>query len=170
VPSGELIRVVDAEPGHLEAVRAIYAHEVEHGAITFDLDVPSLERWQGQLAGLDRSRGHEFLVAVDEREEVLGYAKSGPWRDKGAYATTAETSIYVHREARGRGVGSALYTELVARAERGPLRRLVGGMTEPNAASAALHLAHGFTPVGTFHAVGTKFGRAWDVTWFERAV
>ena len=164
------VAVVDAERRHLGAVQAIYAWEIEHSAITFDLEDLGLAGWEQALAGLDASLGHAFLVAEDEDGTVLGYAKTGRWRDKGAYATTAETSVYVDRDARGRGVGSLLYTELIARAERSPLRRLVGGMTEPNDASRALHLAHGFELVGTFDGVGVKFGQAWDVTWFQRAV
>jgi phosphinothricin acetyltransferase len=38
----------------------------------------------------------------------------------------------------------------------------------PNEASERLHRAHGFAEVGTFHAVGVKLGRLWDVTWYER--
>lgn len=168
--SSDLITVVDAEPRHLEAVRAIYAWEIANSAITFDLEDMGLAGWEQALAAVDPSLGHAFLVAEDEDGAVLGYAKTGKWRDKGAYATTAETSVYVDREARGRGVGSLLYSELIARSERSPLRRLVGGMTEPNEASRALHIAHGFELVGTFTGVGVKFDQAWDVTWFQRAV
>ena len=61
-----------------------------------------------------------------------------------------------------------MYGELLARLDSSPLRLAVGGVTEPNPASARLHLAHGFSVVGTFVGVGTKFGRTWDVTWYQR--
>jgi phosphinothricin acetyltransferase len=75
----------------------------------------------------------------------------------------------VDEAAQGRGVGHALYAALLERLEADDRRRLaVAGIALPNAASERLHLAHGFTPVGTFHSVGVKFGREWDVRWYER--
>ena len=100
---------------------------------------------------------------------MLGFAKSGTHRARPAYDTTVETSAYVAAEAQGRGVGGALYDDLLARLDALPAVRLaVAGMTEPNEASRRLHESKGFTFVGTFTGVGTKFGRSWDVSWFER--
>src|SRR4029077_1822230 len=99
-----------------------------------------------------------------------GYAKSGRFRDKPAYDSTCEVSVYVAESARGRGVGGALYGALLDRLDASRLRLAVGGVAEPNPASTRLHLASGFTPVGTFVGVGTKFGRQWDVTWYQRAL
>jgi phosphinothricin acetyltransferase len=160
------VAVTDAEPADLPAVQAIYASFVETTAITFDLEPYDLGYWERLLAGLDRDAGHEFLVARSGGS-VVGYAKTGEWRPKGAYRSTAETSIYVADDAQGMGVGSLLYTELITRSRANGLKVLVAGATEPNPASTALHLAHGFERVGTFTGVGTKFGRSWDVTWFQ---
>jgi phosphinothricin acetyltransferase len=109
-----------------------------------------------------------MLVALGDDDEVLGYAKSGTHRSRPAYDTTCETSVYVAAGAQGQGVGGALYDELLLRLEASPLRLAVAGMTEPNEASRRLHESRGFTFVGTFHGIGTKFGRSWDVSWFER--
>jgi phosphinothricin acetyltransferase len=111
------------------------------------------------------------LVALGEGGTVLGYAKSGMHKDRRAYDTTVEVSVYVAEGGRGRGVGRALYDELLARLDACPAVRLaVAGVAEPNEASTRLHLACGFTRVGTFHGAGTKFGRTWDVTWYERTL
>jgi phosphinothricin acetyltransferase len=121
------------------------------------------------LDGLDPDKGHLMLVALGDDGEVLGYAKSGTHRTRPAYDSTVETSVYVAASAQGKGVGGALYDELLGRLERLPQVHLaVGGMTEPNPASRALHESRGFTYVGSFHGIGTKFGRRWDVAWFER--
>jgi phosphinothricin acetyltransferase len=105
----------------------------------------------------------------DGSVDVLGFAKSGTYKDRGAYDTTVETSVYVGESGRGRGVGGALYDELLARLEACPAVRLaVAGVAEPNDVSARLHVGRGFTRVGTFTGIGTKFGRSWDVTWYER--
>ncbi len=169
-PETALERIVDAEPAHLGAVAAIYAAVVLSSPATFDLDPPSLEAWERLHAGADPERGHLLLVALDPAGEVLGYAKSGEFKPRAAYATTCETSVYVAEGARGRGVGRRLYAELLGRLERSPLRLAVAGVSEPNPASTALHRALGFELVGTFTGVGVKFGEAWDVSWYQRAL
>jgi phosphinothricin acetyltransferase len=148
-------------------IAAIYEHAALTSAATFDLEGLPREEWLRMLSDGDPAKGHHFLVAV-EGDEVLGYAKSGTFRSRAAYETTCETSVYVAESAQGRGVGGALYEHLLRLLEASPLRLAVGGMTEPNDASRRLHESRGFTVVGTFHGVGTKFGRSWDVTWFER--
>jgi phosphinothricin acetyltransferase len=150
-------------------IAAIYAHEAETSPATFDLAGLSHDEWHEQLAALDAGKGHVMLVALGDDDEMLGYAKSGTHRSRPAYDTTCEVSVYVAAEAQGQGVGGALYDDLLARLDAHPeLRLAVAGMTEPNEASRRLHESRGFTFVGTFHAIGTKFGRGWDVTWFER--
>jgi L-amino acid N-acyltransferase YncA len=161
-------RIVAAEPAHLEAIAAIYADAVRSSAATFDLEPPGLDHWAAVLAGADPSTGHLLLVAVGEQGEVLGYAKSGRFKDRGAYATTCETSVYIAASGRGRGVGRALYAELFELLDASQLRLAVAGVAEPNPASTALHLRFGFERVGTFEGVGVKFGRPWDVTWYQR--
>jgi phosphinothricin acetyltransferase len=149
------------------AIAAIYERAALETAATFDLEGLPHDEWVRALEESDPAKGHYFLVAV-EGGEVLGYAKSGTHRSRPAYDTTCETSVYVAEAAQGRGVGGALYDDLLRRLEASPLRLAVGGMTEPNDASRRLHESRGFTAVGTFHGIGTKFGRSWDVTWYER--
>ena len=160
--------VSDTQPEQLPAIAAIYAAAVADGPATFDLDPPPLAWWNSVLEAVDPSAGHLMLSALDADGSVLGYAKSATFRPKAAYDSTCETSIYVGAPARGRGVGDALYRELLGRLDRSGLRLAVAGMTAPNPASARLHLRHGFTEVGTFAGVGVKFGQPWDVVWYQR--
>lgn len=155
--------VRDARPDDLPAVAAIYAAAAETTHVTFDFEGRPLEWWAGVLA----DSSHHLLVA-DDGDTVLGYARDSPHKDRPGYAITVETSVYVAESARGRGIGHALYGELLARLEAGPRENAVAGIALPNEPSERLHRAHGFTDVGTFRAIGVKFGRAWDVTWFER--
>jgi phosphinothricin acetyltransferase len=157
------VTVRDARPDDLPAVAAIYAAAAEGTHVTFDFEGRPVAWWAGVLADTE----HEFLVAA-EGGDVLGYARSSPHKDRPGYAITVETSVYVAESARGRGIGHALYGELLARLDAGPRENAVAGIALPNEASERLHRAHGFTDVGTFHAVGVKFGRPWDVSWFER--
>jgi L-amino acid N-acyltransferase YncA len=162
------LAVVDAAEEHLPAIADIHAAAALTTPATFDLEGHSLDWWRDVLSAVDAHAGRFLLAALTADGEVAGYARTMRFRDKAAYESTRETSIYVAERSRGRGVGSALYAELLERLDRGSLRLAVGGVTEPNPASTRLHVAHGFERVGTFVGVGTKFGRLWDVTWYQR--
>lgn len=148
-----------------EAIRAIYNLEVATSTVTFDLVARSLEEqraWQQARAGA-------YAVLVAERDGmVAGFGSLSRWRDRPAYSTTVEDSIYVHRDHQGAGVGKRLLTELVATATahgfHACMARIVGG----HEASIALHRACGFEVVGTEHEVGRKFGTWLDVVLMER--
>ena len=148
-----------------EALRQIYNLEVTTSTATFDLVPRSLDQQRTWLS--ERSGARAVLVAVDD-DAVCGFASLSPWRDRPAYATTVEDSVYVHRDHQGQGVGRALLTELVDTATRhgfhACLARIVGG----HDASIALHAACGFEVVGTEREVGRKFGRWLDVVLMER--
>jgi phosphinothricin acetyltransferase len=150
------------------AIAAIYDDAARNSAATFDLAGKPESWWRDAIADVDPTVGRLVLVAVDARERVLGYAKSGEHRPRAAYASTCETSLYVAAAQRGLGVGGALYDALLGQLDESPLRLAVAGMTEPNEASARLHSSRGFTPVGRFSGIGAKRGRAWDVTWYQR--
>jgi phosphinothricin acetyltransferase len=161
-------RIADAAPEHLAAIASIYGAVVESSPATFDLETPAPEYWQQLLAAGDPQAGHLLLVALDDADDVLGYALSARYMERAAYDSTCVTSVYVAADARGRGVGTALYSRLFALLDASPLRLAVAGITEPNEPSTALHIAFGFTRVGTFDGVGVKFGREWSVTWYQR--
>lgn len=163
----ELVTVVrEAREADLEAVAGIYADAALTPA-TFDLEGRPVQWWREALAAANPAAGHLLLVAEHDGG-VAGYAKSGTFKERPAYDTTVETSVYVHSDYRGAGVGDALYTGLFERLDAASLRLAVAGLTLPNEASDRLHRRHGFTEVGTFHGVGVKLGRVWDVLWLER--
>jgi phosphinothricin acetyltransferase len=148
-----------------EAIRAIYNVEVLTSTVTFDLVPRSLEEQRAWLGA--RSGAHAVLVA-EVADEVVGFGSLSPWRDRPAYSTTVEDSVYIHREHRGRGVGKALLSQLVdtatAHGFHACMARIVGG----HQASIALHEACGFEVVGTEREVGRKLGRWLDVVLMER--
>jgi phosphinothricin acetyltransferase len=160
--------VVVADSSHLDAIAAIYAEAAETSYATFDLAGRPPSFWEAALT--PEIDGHTMLVALDGGGAVLGYAKSGRHKDRAAYDTTCETSVYLAASARGRGVGRALYDALLSRLEASPLLLAVAGVALPNEASVRLHRSCGFVDVGTFHDVGVKFGVKRDVLWFERSL
>ncbi len=161
--------VRDGTGADLPALTAIYNHYVVNTAVTFDLEpfaVHAREAWLDRYATSGRYR---LLVAV-EGSEPVGYATSSRFREKAAYDTSVETTVYCHPDAVGRGVGSALYGRLFDVLAAADVHRALAGVTVPNEASVALHRKFGFDEVGAFSEVGRKHGRYWDVQWFERAV
>lgn len=148
-----------------EALRRIYNLEVTTSTATFDLVPRSLEdqrAWQSERSGA------RAVIVADADGEVRGFGSLSPWRDRPAYATTVEDSVYVHRYHHGQGIGRALLTELVATATahgfHACMARIVGG----HEASIALHAACGFEVVGTEREVGRKLGKWLDVVLMER--
>jgi phosphinothricin acetyltransferase len=160
--------VRSATPDDLEALTDIYNHYVVHTPITFDLRPFRAEERRSWFDEHQPFGPHRLLVAIDAGGACLGYATTSRWRPKPAYGTTVESSVYCRAGATGIGCGTALYTALFAAIEGEDVRTIVAGVSLPNAASVALHERFGFRPVGTFHAVGRKFDRYWDVAWFER--
>jgi L-amino acid N-acyltransferase YncA len=100
-------------------------------------------------------------------QAVLGFAYSGWFRPRPAYGRTRETSIYLHRGARGQGLGRALYQDLLDRLRGDGMHLAVAVVAQPNPASVALHEALGFELVGTFSEIGEKFGRYVDTRWYQ---
>jgi phosphinothricin acetyltransferase len=103
----------------------------------------------------------------DEDATVLGYAYSGRFRPRAAYARTRETSVYLAPEALGRGLGRLVYSQLLSLLREDRMHCAVAVVAVPNPASVALHESLGFTLVGTLHQGGGKFGRWVDTRWYE---
>ena len=159
------VKVRPADRSDAEAIRSIYNVEVTTSTVTFDLVPRTLAE---QVAWLDEHAGaHPAIVAVDG-ETVVGFGSLSPYRDRPAYATSVEDSVYVHREHRGRGIGRLLLEELVQRGRdhgfHAVIARIVGG----HQASIALHRACGFDTVGVEREIGRKFQRWLDVMLMQR--
>jgi len=146
---------------------AIYAPYVVETAITFEIDPPGPTEIARRIA--EAAAAHAWLV-LEDAGNVVGYAYGRPFHQRAAYRWACETSIYLEMGRRRTGSGRALYGALLTRlAERG-YRRALGGMTLPNAGSAGLHEALGFTLAGVYRQVGWKHGTWHDVAWMEKTI
>lgn|SRR5579871_772815 len=149
-----------------EAIRAIYNREVTETTVTFDLVPRTLAEQEAWLTA--RTGAHPAIVAVDGDGSVIGFGSLSAYRDRPAYNTTVEDSVYVHGDHRGRGVGRLVLRELIrvgtAHGFHAVMARIVGG----HQASIALHASCGFREVGVEREVGRKFGRWLDVVLMER--
>jgi phosphinothricin acetyltransferase len=154
----------------LTALNEIYNHYVRATHVTFDVEPWSLARREEWFEHYGPAGRHRVFVAATDAGAVAGYASSSPYRPKPAYDTSVEVSAYLAPEATGHGAGTRLYAALLGALEGEDVHRAYAGIALPNAASVALHERCGFVHVGLFTEQGRKFGRYWDVAWYERRV
>lgn len=148
-----------------EGIRAIYNREVLEGTATFDLRPRTPEEQRAWLT--DRSGAHAVVVAVEDRD-VLGFGSLSGYRDRPAYRTSVEDSVYVGADHQGRGVGRAVLEALVDSATQRGFHTVLARITDGNEASVRLHERCGFTVVGVEREVGRKFSRWLDVVVMQR--
>ena len=148
-----------------EAIRAIYNVEVLGSTVTFDLKPRTALEQRSWIA---RHQGaHPAVVAV-EGTSVVGFGSLSPFRDRAAYSTTVEDSLYIDDAWRGKGVGRIVLDELLALAVARGFHAVIARISGGNEPSIALHRACGFAMVGVEREVGRKFGRWIDVAVMQR--
>lgn len=151
----------------LPALTDIYNGYVIGTAATFDTEPYAVDARRAWFDGYAATGPYRLLIA-DSGDEVVGYATSSRFRDRAAYASSVETTVYLRPGETGRGTGSLLYAALLDALVAEGLHRAYAAIALPNDASIALHRRFGFADVGTLHEVGYKLGRWCDVHWMER--
>lgn len=159
------VRHVRADDG--PALAAIYAPFVTENAVSFEYQAPDAIVMGERALAIDAD--HAWLVA-DHDGDLLGYAYAATFRTREAYRWTVEVSAYLADSARGHGVGERLYRDLFALLAARDYRRAIAAITLPNPASVRFHERFGFARVGVLESVGRKFGRAYDVAYYQRAI
>jgi len=163
------ISIRPATPADLRGIAAIYAEAVLNGTASFEIEPPSEAEMGRRMAAL-LNGGYPYVVA-EHAGAVLGYGYAGPYRQRPAYGSTVEDSIYLAVEARGKGIGGGLLKRLIAESEARGFRQMIAVIGDSgHAASIRLHEAAGFVTVGTFKDVGYKFGRWLDSVLMQRAL
>jgi phosphinothricin acetyltransferase len=158
-----------ARPEDAPALAAIYAPAVLTGTASFEIEAPDAAEMAARLARV-QGRSHPWLVH-ETMGHIDGYAYAQQFRDRAAYAHTAETSIYVAPDAQRSGVGRALLMALEDAARAAGFTELVAVIGDAgNTASLALHRAAGYTHVGQLKGVGRKFGRRLDVVYMQKSL
>ncbi|CAL9487213.1 Phosphinothricin N-acetyltransferase [Streptomyces sp. enrichment culture] len=169
MPERAEVQVRPGTEGDLEALTDLYNHYVSETAITFDTAPLTPEERRPWLLSHPVDGPYRLMVATGTGpRRILGYATSSPFRAKPAYATSVETTVYVAPDAGRRGIGTLLYQALFEALAGEDLHRAYAGIAQPNEASTRLHERFGFRHVGTYREVGRKFGRWWDVAWYEK--
>ena len=139
-----------------------------HSHATFDTQVVDVSQWRAWFDTFSGTGPYRLLVA-EANGELVGYACSSRFKERPAYNTSVESTIYLDADSVGRGYGEKLYAALLDTvAGEDSVHRAYGVIALPNRESVALHERLGFTHVGTCHEVGFKFGSFWDVGWYEK--
>lgn len=157
--------VRDAVEADLPAILDITNDAIRNTTAVWNETPTTLEARAAWLR--DRQAGYAVLVAED-RGAVSGFASLGPFRPFEGYARTTELSIYIHKDHRGRGLGSILLAALVERARTLDMHVIVAGIAGDNEGSIRLHRRHGFAEVGRMPEVGRKFGGWLDLVLMQR--
>ena len=163
----DLPRIRHATPADAEAIRAIYNWEIENETATFDLVPRSLE---DQLAWQNARSGAFCVFVAETAGEVVGFGALSPYKERPAYRTTVEDSVYVRRDLARRGVGRVILGHLLRTAADGGFHSVMARITTLSEASIALHSAMGFEVVGIEREVGRKFNRWLDVALMQYMV
>ena len=157
--TGLELLVRDLRPDDWTEVAAIYRDGMRDGMATFETEVPSWEDWLV---------AHTIRVVAEVDEHVIGWAALSPVSSRWAYRGVAESSVYVHPEARGHGVGHTLMEELIERSERSGIWTIQTSIFPENDASLKLHHAVGFRVVGVRKRIGKRDGIWRDTVLMER--
>lgn len=168
------VRVRDAEPADAVRMLEIYAWYVEHTAISFEYEVPTLAAFQNRI----RHTKKRYPCLVVERDgAVQGYAWANPFVGRAAYQWSCELTIYLDPAARKQGLGRLLYEALEERLKGMGILNLYACIGYPeeedeylNRNSAEFHAHLGFSLVGEFHRCGYKFGRWYNMVWMEKVI
>ena len=148
-----------------EQIAAIYEPIVRETAISFELQPPGSDEIAQRIEAI--TSGHPWLVS-EEAGIIVAYAYATAFRGRAAYRWSVETTVYVHQEHQGHGVGRAVYGSLLDLCSLWGFANAFAGIALPNPGSEALHASLGFTPIGIFPRAGHKMGEWHDVAWWHR--
>lgn len=156
---GDLL-IRHATPADAEAIRTIYNHEVENETSTFDLVPRSLD---DQLAWQNARQGAFCVFVAELSGDVVGFGALSPYKERAAYRTSVEDSVYVRRDMGRRGIGAAIVGHLLQTAKDGGFHAVMARITTLSVGSIGLHQSLGFQMVGIEREIGRKFNKWLDV-------
>ena len=158
----------------VKSLLEIYSYYVENTAITFEYKVPTEEEFQNRIETTIKK--YPYLVA-EENGKILGYSYAGPFKNRAAYDWAVETSIYIRKDNRQKGIGRALYTALEATLKAMNIVNMNACITFPQFEDQYLtknsfffHQKMNFTLVGEFTKCGYKFNRWYNMIWMEKLI
>lgn len=170
----DTVTVRDAVPADAARILEIYAYYVEHTAISFEYETPTLQEFENRMK--QTMKKYPYLV-IEQDGVIQGYAYAGAFVGRAAYDYSCELTIYLDHAAKKRGFGRKLYEALEERLRQLGFLNLYACIGYPDVEdeyldknSAQFHTHLGFETVGTFHNCGYKFGRWYHMIWAEKII
>jgi len=164
-----LITIIrDSTEADVDEIRSIYRYYVEHTAVSLELETPSHEEMSKRRSDL-LAAGFPYIVAEYDGN-IVGFGYLGTYNYRKGYNCTCSNSIYLKHGITGKGIGSLLLTELIARCQGTSLRQMVALISEDNPGSITFHSRFGFEVCGRLKSVGAKFGAWRTVTLMQKDV
>lgn len=143
----------------------IYNDAILHTTATFDTEIKNMEN---RVAWYEEHIGRYVIYVYEEAGHVAGYASLSRYRDRKAFDSAVEISIYIHKDHRGRGIGRSLMTEILAFAsECEEIETVISLITSENEASIHLHETFGFSYCGQIRNAGIKFGKKLNLNAYQ---
>jgi L-amino acid N-acyltransferase YncA len=155
------MEIIRMSPDNWLEVKRIYLEGIATGKATFQTDAPSWEDWDKGHIGDCR------FVAVKDGK-VLGWVALSKVSQRPVYSGVAEVSIYIGKDARGKGVGKILFSKLIEESENKGFWTLQSGIFSDNLESIKLHEKMGFRMIGFREKVGKLHGIWKDNVLMER--
>ncbi len=149
----------------LNSITEIYNEAVANTTATFDTTAKNMDEQKAWFA--EHNEKYPIVVA-ESAGTVVGWASLSRWSDRCAYADTAEISLYVHADQRGRGIGKKLMDAVLLEGQKAGLHTVIARIVEGNQISVRIHTDSGFKPVGVMKEVGRKFGKLLDVHMMQK--
>ena len=147
-------------PEDIPAIASIYNHYITNTTITFEEQEVTAEQMAQRAVSI--SPKYPYLVAVSGNK-LVGYAYAHLWKEKSAYSTTLETTVYLSPSNLHAGTGTALMQELIKQCKQKGIHSLIACITADNELSCKFHEKLGFKQVSRFNEVGHKFGQLLDI-------
>jgi L-amino acid N-acyltransferase len=160
------VRLVDCNRTHGPEILAILNEAIESSTALYDYKPRPLTAMDGWFDAKERGN-YPVIGAVDETNQLAGFASYGPFRAWPAYKYSIEHSLYVERGRRGQGIGRLLLGAIIERARRQDYHTLIGGIDSRNAVSIALHRRFGFELCGEIRHAGFKFQNWLDLQLYQ---
>ncbi len=157
----------DIEPRDYSRILEIYNYYITDTTVSFEEEALSLSAFSARI---DRIREEYPFIVLEEDGEVIGYAYLDRFHERSAYRYTADLSLYLSKDKRGKGRGAALLFEIENRGRSQGIENIISLVTEENSHSIAFHQKYGFTFVGKMERVGEKFGRKIGVIYYQKGL
>jgi len=145
-------------------IREIYRPYIEESPISFETEAPSEEEMKRRIQTMTLT--HPWLV-LERDEKVVAYAYAGIFKARAAYDWTVETTVYVHQDLHGQGLGQKIYLALFDELRKRRIVNAIAVIALPNDPSVLFHERLGFRHAGRLAGVGFKLGRWWDIGYWQ---